>query len=287
MKVFYDSRQSVAANSSFSPSAQKPTQVVKSWKRLGIPYEERTFAPLTAEKIALAHDPDYVAGVLACKRNNGFGNKNPEVAKALPWVCGSMAAAALHALTTRETSFSPTSGAHHAGYAHGGGYCTFNFLVIAAILAHRNGAKRVGIIDLDRHYGDGSDDIIRKLDLSFITHYTFGALSVQKGLSAERWLARLSGDLKQFSGCDLLIVNAGVDSHLLDPLGGILTTGQMARRDHIIFNMAHTFGVPICVSLAGGYQKTNSGSIAPVLRLHDTTFATAWSIMEANMAKAA
>ena len=83
MIVFYDPRQSVTANSSFSPSAQKPAQVVKSWKQLGIPYEVRTFAPLTAEEIALAHDPIYVADVLACKRANGFNNKNPEV----PWHC--------------------------------------------------------------------------------------------------------------------------------------------------------------------------------------------------------
>lgn len=287
MKVFYDPRQSVPTNESFSPSAQKPAQVVKSWKQLGIPYEERSFAPLTAEEIALAHDPAYVADVLACKRANGFNNKSPEVAKALPWVCGSMVAAALHAYKTGETAFSPTSGAHHAGFAHGGGFCTFNFLVIAAILAHQNGAKRVGIIDLDHHYGDGSADIIRKLDLSFITHYTFGAQYVRKGLSAERWLARLSNDLLQFSGCDLLLYNAGVDSHEFDQLGGILTTGQMARRDHIVFSMAHTLGIPICTSLAGGYQRDDSGSIAPVLRLHDTTFATAWSIMEASMAEAA
>lgn len=287
MIVFYDKSQSVSANDSFSPSAQKPAQVVKSWKRLGIPYEERTFAPLTAEEIALAHDPDYVADVLACKRANGFNNKSLEVAKALPWVCGSMATAALHSFNTGETAFSPTSGAHHAGFSHGGGFCTFNFLIISSILAHRNGAKRVGIIDLDRHYADGSDDIIRKLDLSFITHYTFGAQSVSKGLSAERWLASLSDDLQQFSGCDLLLFNGGVDAHELDPLGGILTTGQMARRDHIVFSVAHTLGIPICVSLAGGYQKTDSGSIAPVLRLHDTTFATAWSIMEASMAEAA
>jgi len=206
---------------------------------------------------------------------------------ALPWVCGSMVASALHSLQTGETTFSPTSGAHHAGFAHGGGFCTFNFLIISSILAHRNGAKGVGIIDLDRHFSDGTEDIIRKLDLSFITNYTFGALSVQKGLSAERWLARLKNDLQKFSGCDLLLFNAGVDSHELDKLGGILTTGQMARRDHIVFSMAHTLGIPICTSLAGGYQRDGSGSIAPVLRLHDTTFATAWSIMEANMAEAA
>ncbi len=287
MKVFFDKRQSVSANDSFSPSAQKPAQVVESWKRLGIPYEEMTFAPLTAEEIAVAHNRNYVDGVLSCRRNNGFSNRSHQVALALPWVCGSMVAAARHALATGETSFSPTSGAHHAGYAHGGGFCTFNFLVIAAIMVHREGAERVGIIDLDRHYGDGTDDTINRLGLSFITHYTFGAQRVRSGLSAERWLAGLRDDLEQFNGCNLLIYNAGVDSHIDDPLGGILTTGQMSRRDHIVFTAAKELGNPICVSLAGGYQKTSAGSIEPVLSLHDTTFATAWSIMEARLSKAA
>lgn len=105
MKVFYDDRQSVAHNTSFSPSAGKPRKVLESWRKLGIPFETVSFEPLTAEEIALAHDRAFVDGVLACRKPNGFANRNPHVAKALPWVCGSMVAAALHALTTGETSF--------------------------------------------------------------------------------------------------------------------------------------------------------------------------------------
>ena len=119
VKVFYDERQSVGFNDSFSPSASKPAKVVESWKGLGIPMDICSFAPLSIDEISLAHDSDYVQGVLACRYPNGFGNYNPDVASALPWVCGSMVASALHSLKTGQLSFSPTSGAHHACYNNG------------------------------------------------------------------------------------------------------------------------------------------------------------------------
>lgn len=272
MKVFYDVRQSVPDNDSFSPSAGKPEKVVARWRQLDIPFDELTFPPLTADDIALAHDRSYVEGVLSCLIPNGYGNHDPAMAGALLWVAGSMVAAALHSYRTGETSFSPTSGAHHACYGSGGDYCTFNFLVIAAIKAHEAGARRVGILDLDYHYGNGTDDIIGRLGLPWIRHYTAGG---DLGEPAERWLKRLPGIVREFRDVDLIIYNAGVDSHVRDPLGGNLTTGQMFRRDRVVFEVAHEMGVPVCASLAGGYQVAADGSIDAVLSLHASTFVAA------------
>jgi len=280
MRVFYDKRQSVSGNVSFSPSAGKPAQVLESWRRLGISFCEQFFAPLTVDEIALAHDREYVNGVLSCTLMNGYDNRSPEMASALPWVAGSMVAAALHSFITREASFSPTSGAHHACYASGGDYCTFNFLVIAAIKAHQAGASRIGILDLDYHYGNGTDDIIERLDLAFIRHYSSGGDRDAKSAPAERWIKRLPGIVRGFADVGLIIYNAGVDSHINDPLGGNLTTEQLARRDRIVFDVAREIGVPICTSLAGGYQVARNGSIDAVLRLHDTTFVAAWEMFE-------
>ncbi len=280
MRVFYDKRQSVPGQVSFSPSAGKPTQVLESWRKLGIPFCEQSFAPLTADDIALAHAREYVDGVLSCTQMNGYENRSPEIASALPWVAGSMVAAALHSFMTKEVSFSPTSGAHHACYASGGDFCTFNFLVIAAILAQRAGAGRIGILDLDYHYGNGTDDILARLDLTYVRHYSLGGDQDAKSAAAERWLKRLPGVVGEFSDVDLIIYNAGVDSHIDDPLGGNLTTEQMARRDRIVFEVIREIGVPVCTSLAGGYQSARDGSIDPVLRLHDTTFVSAWEMIE-------
>lgn len=280
MKVFYDERQSVKANNSFSPSAGKPAKVLESWLKLGIPFEVCSFEPLSVDDLALAHDRLYVERILSLKEENGFGNRNPDVAGALPWVCGSMVAAALHSYATGELSFSPTSGAHHACYSHGGGYCTFNFLIMAAIKVHQAGASRIGILDLDCHHGNGTVDIIKRLNIDYIQHYSFGKERLESGGKAEDWVMRLPDIVNSFDGVDLLIFNAGVDPHIEDPLGGILTTRQMILRDRVVFKLARELELKVCVSLAGGYQVDADGGISKLLELHDTTFKSGWAAYE-------
>ncbi|MBC7458142.1 MAG: histone deacetylase [Bdellovibrionaceae bacterium] len=270
IKVFYDKRQSARSNESFSPSAQKPEQVVKIWQK-HFPISMESFGPATTEEISLVHDERYVQSVLSCKTNNGFGNKSAEIAEALPWVVGSMVSAAVHAFKTKESCFSPTSGAHHAGYFSGGGFCTFNHLVLAACMAHQKGARKIGLIDLDCHYGDGSQDILDHLNIDYIEHYTFGRRSPAAGSPSDEWLKKLPQLLFPMKDCDLLIYNAGVDPHINDPLGGILTTEQMYKRDLIVYEFAVANKIPIVTSLAGGYQRDKDGSINPVLELHNNT----------------
>ncbi|MEN9827220.1 MAG: hypothetical protein RI953_2965 [Pseudomonadota bacterium] len=271
MKIFYDPRQSVDENDSYSPSAQKPAQVVESWKRLGIPLEFPSFEPCTPQQIKLVHAAEYVDGVLSCKSYNGFGNKSAQVAEALPWVCGSMVAAALYALQNKVNTFSPTSGAHHAHYDRGRGFCTFNFLALAAVMALNAGAQKVGIVDCDMNHGDGTKDITRKLQLSNVLHYSFaheGRVSEKRGAE---FVDEFTVHLQRFKGCDLVLFNAGADPHINDPLGGALTTDEMRSRDFILFLTMKEFGIPVATSLAGGYQRDDSGGIRPVLELHDNT----------------
>jgi acetoin utilization deacetylase AcuC-like enzyme len=281
-KVFFDERQNVTGNNSFSPSAEKPAKVVESWKKLDIPFEIRSFAPLTIDEICLAHDRDFVESVLTLEAPNGYGNCNPEVADALPWVCGSMIASALHSYRTKELSFSPTSGAHHACYAHGMCYCTFNFLAIAAIRAHQEGATRIGILDLDNHHGNGTENIITRLGIDYVRHYSFGNQHLRRGEPIKEWLGQLPDIVRRFDGIDLLIVNAGVDPHISDPLGGLITTRQMAMRDSIVFRVAADMNLPVSVSLAGGYQVDEHGNIDAVLKLHDTMFKMATAAFGAD-----
>jgi len=65
-----------------------------------------------------------------------------------------------------------------------------------------------------------------------------------------------------------MIVQLGVDCHHLDPLGGWLTTEQMASRDFIVFDTFKNMGIGVAWNLAGGYQITADGGIGPVLELH-------------------
>jgi hypothetical protein len=202
--VYY--REEMVANAqSFSPSAGKPREVVASWRRrFGAALEIVAPAPATPQLLALAHDPDYVRGVLAGTIDNGFGNRLPEVAAALPYTSGAMVAAAEHALRDGSVAVAPVSGFHHACHEHGGGYCTFNGLIVAAqALRTRHDTRCVGILDFDQHYGNGTADIIRRLKLDWIEHYT-AEPDWDRPEQAEDFLAAIPGLMKRFAGCDVL-----------------------------------------------------------------------------------
>jgi len=268
--VFY-SPAMVADGQSFSPSAGKPALAVKSWQLLGLPLEFHVPQPLSAEQFGAAHDPAFVADVLACRRNNGVGNKSPAVAAALPWTSGAMLSAAREALKNRIGAIAPCSGFHHAGYDFAGGYCTFNGLMVTAgVLLSEGKARKVGILDFDQHWGNGTQDIIDRLLLGeAVVHYSPGEYS--RPAKAEAFLAAIPKLLERFSGCDLVLYQAGADPHIDDPLGGWLTTDQLYRRDRAVFDGLRRLGVPVAWNLAGGYQFDASGGIRPVLDIHDNT----------------
>lgn len=285
--VFYDPRQNVVSNQSFSPSAGKPALVVESWLNTGIPIQIENYNPLTAIQICSAHDSIYVDEVLKLKRDNGFGNRLPEVAESLLWTCGSIATAACTSLELGINTFSPTSGFHHAHYSSGGGFCTFNGLLIAAQFAKQLGATKVGILDLDQHDSDGCKDIIRHLGIDWIQLYSYGSDGPSKKSDADLWIKNLPQILFNFEGCDLIIYNAGMDCHEKDPMGGVLSTAQIHQREMYVYETFLALDIPVCTSLAGGYQRDQQGSIRPVLDLHDITLIEYWKAYQLKIQKGA
>jgi acetoin utilization deacetylase AcuC-like enzyme len=131
VKVFY-SEHMVANAQSFSPSAHKPREVLASWRRRFPVLEVIEPIRATIEELSLAHDPGYVRDVLSLRQPNGFGNHLPEIAESLPWTSGAMLSAARAALV-EGCAVAPVAGFHHACYAQGGGFCTFNGLTAAAM----------------------------------------------------------------------------------------------------------------------------------------------------------
>lgn len=268
--VFYTPKM-VADAESFSPSAKKPALVVDAWQEAGLPMRIHEPAPATQADFELAHDADYVRGVLAGERANGFGNRLPAVAASLPYTTGAMVDAARLACQSGGVTCAPVSGFHHAGYAHGGGFCTFNGLVVAArkILQEKL-AYRIMILDCDMHYGDGTDDIIDTLgiDSTQIVHHTFGE-RFSSPHEADDYLLHLERVVEEFSEVDLVLYQAGADVHVDDPLGGVLDTEEMRRRDELVFQAAYAVGVPLTWNLAGGYQDP----VSRVVALHLQTMA--------------
>jgi acetoin utilization deacetylase AcuC-like enzyme len=264
MKVFYTPAQNVAENDSYSPSAGKPALLVEQWKsRWPDRLEFVEPRPVTAAALSLAHNSKMVEEILACRRSNGFDNRSKAIADSLAWTNGSFVSATLHALKHGGAVCSPTSGFHHAGYDFSGGFCTFNGLMVAAMVARRQ-VSRVGILDCDYHYGNGTDDIIDRLALDHIDHLTTGGLP--RPWDPEEFLGKLPLALAEMK-VDVLLYQAGADAHVDDPLGGWMTTEQMRRRDRLVFRFCREAGVPVVWNLAGGYQT----DIQKVLDLHHAT----------------
>jgi len=269
IQVFFSPLMQAEA-ASYSPSAGKPAQVVESWLRLGVDIEVLAPEPVSRVQLLLAHQEDFVDGVLAGRLSNGFGNRSLEVAASLPYTCGSMLSAAKQALSNGKGAVAPCSGFHHAGYDFGGGFCTFNGLMVTALsLLQSKQVSRLAILDMDMHYGNGTQDIIDKLGVSeSVKHWSRAYVPSQ----AEDFLESIPSLMKTLcKGCDVLLYQAGADSHRDDPLGGYLTTDQMRRRDELVFATAQQLRIPIAWNLAGGYQRDNQGGIRPVLDLHDNT----------------
>lgn len=271
LPVFFDARQSVVGHRSFSPSAGKPAQVVARWQAHARPIRIAPVAPVAPADFYRVHDRRYVDDVLQLRRTNGFGDCSPEVAQALPWTTGSLVSALRHVVAHGGHACSPTSGFHHAEFARGMGFCTFNGLMVAADIAlDELGCARIGILDLDMHDANGTADILQHRGQDGVLHYSFGtsesdAFHWAGGGPAEAWLARLPQIVERFRGCAAVLYQAGADPHVDDPFGGALTTAQLRRRDRIVFQTLAA--VPLVWNLAGGYQQP----LEQVLLLHDAT----------------
>ena len=311
IKVFFTNNM-LKENKSFSPSSYKPKLVLKDWmSSYSNQLEVSTFNKLSVEDLYLAHDKKYVDGVLNGKIKNGFGFKDKEFSKTFYYTVGSLYSACEYALKNK-IAISPTSGFHHAKYKKAGGFCTFNGLAISAILLKKNlNVNKVGILDFDMHYGNGTEDIINKLNLNYIEHYTAGKhydlhypsisfikpfikffynklfkpkkngstplpklrQKILKGKNTE-FLNNVPEILEKFKSCDILIYQAGADQHINDPYGGLLNNDELVERDKLVFEFCKNNDIPIVWNLAGGYQKDNDGTIEPILSIHRNTMAT-------------
>ena len=266
IEVHYTPKQ-VSCPDSSSPSPPKQGLVVDDWVAQGLPISVVTPVPASLTEIKLAHFPSYVDGIQSCELPNGFRGRQKDVADSLPWTCGSPLSAARGALDSRGVACSPTSGFHHAGYESGYGYCTFNGLMVTALALKAEGRiGRVGILDCDQHYGDGTAEIISTLKIDWIRHVS---AEYWKAADARPFIDKLPEVVGSLPDCDLLIYQAGADPHINDSLGVFMTTAQMAERDEIVFSGAKSIGIPLVWNLAGGYQEPLSG----VLEIHRNTMA--------------
>ena len=147
----------------------------------------------------------------------------------------------------------------------GYGFCTFNGLMVTALTMKAEGKlSRVGILDCDQHYGDGTAEIIAALHVDWIRHVSQEHWNANE---AQLFIDKLPQVVRSFADCDILIYQAGADPHINDPLGGFLTAAELAERDRIVFSVSKSIGIPVVWNLAGVYQEP----VARVLEIHRNT----------------
>lgn len=266
MHVVYSDAMNAPAQGA-SPSAAKPAAVVAAWRAAWPTLALRAPEPVTVADFERAHTRTYIDDVFALRVPNGFGTFSRAVNDSLPYTSGALLTAARWALAARTAVAAPVSGFHHAHHRAGGGFCTFNGLMVAALAlqAERPGL-RIGILDYDYHYGDGTDDILEKKRAPGIIHVSAGE-HWSRPEQADAFLEVIPTHLTAMADCDLVLYQAGADPHIDDPLGGFLTTTQMARRDWRVFHGLRERGIAVAWVLAGGYQTPLSN----VVDLHVNT----------------
>ncbi len=177
-------------------------------------------------------------------------------------------------------------GTHHATADKGGGYCVFNDAAVAARLmqaewhrAHRQ-LLRVAIIDLDVHQGNGSaaifadDPTVFTLSVHGAKNFPFRKersdidVDLPDGCTDEPYLAALDAALAELwqrhgnAPPGLVFYLAGADPHEGDRLGRLkLTTDGLAERDRRVLAALRERGIPVALSMAGGYGRNISDTV--------------------------
>ena len=180
-------------------------------------------------------------------------------------------------------------GLHHAFPNHGEGFCPFNDVAVAVRVLQQHGLKRLAIVDLDVHHGNGTAFIFESepcvFTLSMHQQHNYpmwkprGSLDIglADGTGDATFLRELDRALPQViaHAPECVFYLAGADPYEEDQLGGLrLTKDGLRQRDRMVFNAARRANVPLVVTLAGGYAR----------RVEDTVDIHAATIEEASRA---
>jgi acetoin utilization deacetylase AcuC-like enzyme len=240
------------------------------------PGELRTPRAVTEEEILRAHAPGYlervVSGTLTEKevRRIGFPWSERMVERSRRASGGTLGAC----LAALEEGFAANlaGGTHHAFSDKGEGYCVFNDSAIAARAVQAAGlVERVVVIDTDVHQGNGTAKILHR-DPTVFTFSIHGAknfpfnkeesdldVPVPDGADDTEFLAALTEGLEaalDAADAELAIYLAGADPFEGDRLGRLCVTKLgLAERDQIVLETCKERGIPVAVTMAGGYAR--------------------------------
>ena len=190
-----------------------------------------------------------------------------------------------------KVSFNIAGGTHHAYSTHGEAFCLLNDQAIAAqFLLNQKLAKKILIIDLDVHQGNGTAEIFQNNSsvFTFSTHgktnYPFKKetsdldIAFDDGTTDDAFLSTIATVIPQLIETqkpDFIFYLAGVDILASDKLGKLgCTLDGCKKRDELVFALCSKHQIPVQVSMGGGY----SPDIKTIIEAHANTYRAAKSI---------
>jgi acetoin utilization deacetylase AcuC-like enzyme len=239
--------------------------------------------PATRAELLLAHAPEYLDALEATLAKGGHGWLDPDTFYSDgTWTAALLAAGATVDLALKVAAGELDNGAafvrppgHHATRDRAMGFCLINNVAVAAAVLHARG-KRVAIFDWDVHHGNGTEAIFdEEPDVLYTSTHEWpqypgtgladyigtgrglGAtvnVPLPRGTRPDAYLAayraRIRPAIAAFAP-DVILVSAGFDAHVDDPLGGLKLdddTYETLTRDMLALCPR------VAVVLEGGYD---------------------------------
>ena len=230
----------------------------------------------STELIELVHTSDYVRGycegTLDTKAQRRIGLPwSSALAKRTRIAVGGTILTAKLALKY-GCACNTAGGTHHAFPSYGSGFCIFNDLAIAARAIQQEGlVNKILIVDLDVHQGDGTAWIFQNDESVFTFSMHCEAnfpgrkqtsdldIPLPVGLDDDGYLQILAKHLPDLLAevkPDLVLFDAGVDTHVSDRLGKLaLSDRGIYRRERLVLSTCLAGGYPVATVIGGGYSQ--------------------------------
>jgi len=246
--------------------------------------------PCSVKTLKGAHSQTYINNIInkSLDQNGvkkiGFPLVDSVVKRSLVATGGTVLASKL-ALEYR-IACNTAGGSHHANFDGGAGYCVFNDVAVAAnYLLNKGLVKKILIVDLDVHQGNGNSDIFgnNKNVFTFSMHSksNYPAKKSKSDLDIEledntedqKYIETLKDSIQLLNKkkFDFVFYIAGVDVHFNDRLGKLkLSDDGIKKREEIVIGNFFSKKIPICGVLGGGYNKNFDKLVELHSILHET-----------------
>ncbi len=251
--------------------------------------------PVAEDTLLLTHTPEYWHKLkhqqLDAKEVRAIGfPMTPRLVERGRYIAGGTVQCALYA-QQHGVALNIAGGTHHAHSYKGEGFCVFNDIAIAAnYLLHHQLSKKILVIDLDVHQGNGTAEIFAQEPRVF-TFSMHGAknyphrkersdldIGLPDGTEDTAYLSILRNTLPALMDAvqpDMAFYQSGVDVLATDKLGRLsLSMAGCKERDRIVLDTCRRYGVPVAVSMGGGYSER----LSCIIEAHANTYRLAQEI---------